>query len=97
MQTNFFGYLYCTKHALPHLKKNKGQIIVISSMSGEIGLPWRTAYCSSKFAVTGFFEALRSEIYETGLGITIVCPPTVRTIIKNQFIISLLYLRLIPP
>eukprot|EP01016_Furgasonia_blochmanni_P040510 TRINITY_DN5179_c0_g2_i3.p1 TRINITY_DN5179_c0_g2~~TRINITY_DN5179_c0_g2_i3.p1 ORF type:complete len:178 (+),score=24.66 TRINITY_DN5179_c0_g2_i3:248-781(+) len=79
--------MYCTKHALQPLKKNKGQIIVISSMSGEIGLPWRTAYCSSKFAVTGFFEALRSEVYDTGLGITIICPPTVDTPMRSNDIL----------
>jgi NAD(P)-dependent dehydrogenase (short-subunit alcohol dehydrogenase family) len=54
MDINFFGYLYCTKYALDHLKKSKGTIIVVSSVSGEMGLPYRTAYCASKFAVTGY-------------------------------------------
>jgi short-subunit dehydrogenase len=61
------------------LKKNVGQIIVLSSLSGEVGLPYRTAYCSSKFAVTGFFEALRIEQEEPHVSITIVCPPSVFT------------------
>jgi len=51
---------------------------VLSSLSGEIGLPYRTAYCSSKFAVTGFFEALRIELENKDIAITIVCPPSVR-------------------
>ncbi|CDJ60147.1 hypothetical protein, conserved [Eimeria maxima] len=75
---NFFGYVHCTKHALPHLKRSKGLIVVISSVSGEIGLPLRSAYCSSKFAVTGFFEALRMEL-EGQVDVTICCPPSVRT------------------
>lgn len=51
---------------------------MLSSLSGEIGLPYRTAYCSSKFAVTGFFEALRIELENKDIAITIVCPPSVR-------------------
>lgn len=61
METNFYGYLYPTKFALPYLKQSKGQIAVMSSYSGEVGLYNRTAYCASKFAVTGFFESLRME------------------------------------
>ena len=53
MAVNFFGYLYCTKYALPYLKHSKGTIAVIGSVSGELGFPLRTAYCASKFAVTG--------------------------------------------
>ena len=61
METNFIGYASITKFALDSLRKNKGQIIVINSMSGLIGLPFRTAYCASKYAVRGFFEALAIE------------------------------------
>lgn len=88
MQTNYFGYLYCSFYALPLLKQTKGQILVISSISGEIGLPYRTAYCASKFAVTGFFEALRSELNQDELAITIVCPPSVRTNLRNNSLIK---------
>lgn len=84
MKTNFFGYLYCTKYALPHLKKNKGQFIVLSSFSGEIGLPYRSAYCASKFAVTGFFESLRIEMDNHDVAITIICPPSVRTNLREN-------------
>lgn len=62
---------------MPHLNKSSGQIIVLSSLSGEIGLPYRTAYCSSKFAVTGFFESLRIEQDTPKVSITILCPPSV--------------------
>ena len=61
---------------MPYLKESHGQIVVMSSYSGEVGLIYRTAYCSSKFAVTGFFEALRMEIKDS-VAITIICPPTV--------------------
>lgn len=89
MQTNFYGYLYCTYYALPYLKQTKGQVLVISSVSGEIGLPFRTAYCASKFAVTGFFEALRSELDKYDVAITIVCPPSVKTNLRNNSIIKI--------
>eukprot|EP00916_Digyalum_oweni_P019341 GHVL01032185.1.p1 GENE.GHVL01032185.1~~GHVL01032185.1.p1 ORF type:complete len:266 (+),score=33.70 GHVL01032185.1:22-819(+) len=79
LQTNFFGYVACVKYAWPALKKSKGQIVVISSVSGELGLPHRSAYCASKFAVTGFFEALRTEHRDEDVAITVACPPSVKT------------------
>ncbi|EGR33394.1 short-chain dehydrogenase reductase sdr, putative [Ichthyophthirius multifiliis] len=77
MDTNFYGYVYPTRYALPYLVKTKGQIVVLSSLSGEIGLPYKSAYCSSKFAVTGFFESLRTELKDKSVDITIICPPSV--------------------
>lgn len=87
MKTNFFGYLYCTFYALNYLKESKGQILVVSSISGEIGLPFRTAYCASKFAVTGFFEALRTELDRDNVAITIVCPPSVKTKFRENSLV----------
>ncbi|EAR97259.1 enoyl-(acyl carrier) reductase (macronuclear) [Tetrahymena thermophila SB210] len=84
METNFYGCVYPTKYALPYLQKTKGQILVLSSLSGEIGLPFRTAYCSSKFAVTGFFESLRIELENKDIAITIVCPPSVKTNMRDH-------------
>jgi NAD(P)-dependent dehydrogenase (short-subunit alcohol dehydrogenase family) len=55
MKVNFYANVYLTKWALPILKKSNGKIVVISSLSGKFGLPSRTAYCASKFALTGFF------------------------------------------
>lgn len=89
LQTNFFGYLYCTFYAIKYLKETKGQILVISSISGEIGLPYRSAYCTSKFAVTGFFESLRSELNHDEIAITIVCPPSVRTNLRANSLVKL--------
>ncbi len=58
----------------------------MSSYSGEIGLIYRTAYCSSKFAVTGFFEALRMETAGS-IFITIICPPTVETNLRKNALV----------
>lgn len=55
----------------------------MSSYSGEIGLTYRTGYCASKFAVTGFFESLRMEL-EGALDITIICPVTVETSFREH-------------
>jgi len=85
MAVNFFGYLYCVKEAYPYLVASSGSLVAITSFSGEVGLPYRTAYCASKFAVTGFLEALRAEMdmlrkqHKKSFSITIVCPPTVNT------------------
>lgn len=61
MKTNFYSNVYLTKSALPILKKSNGGIVVISSLSGKFGLPMRSAYCASKFALNGFFESLKTE------------------------------------
>lgn len=61
MDVNLFGYVNMTRYTLPYLKQTKGQYVVISSISGIVALPLRTAYCASKFAVNGFFDALYLE------------------------------------
>ena len=58
IDVNYYGYLYCTYYAYPHLIASGGVLTAVTSMSGDIGLPLRTAYCASKFAVTGFLESL---------------------------------------
>jgi NAD(P)-dependent dehydrogenase (short-subunit alcohol dehydrogenase family) len=55
MRINFFTNVYLSRWALPLLKKSGGKIVVVSSLSGKFGLPSRSAYCASKFALTGFF------------------------------------------
>merc|ERR1712178_232895 len=75
MDVNFFGYVNMTKHALPHLKQSKGQIVVVSSVSGMMPLPLRASYNASKFAVNGFFDALHMEERDN-LSITLFCPGT---------------------
>lgn len=74
MDTNFFGMVYSTKYALPYLKETKGSIIGISSIAGYRGLPVRTGYSASKFAMNGFLEALRTELLHTGVHVLTACP-----------------------
>lgn len=74
MQVNFWGMVYCTKYALPHLLKTKGSVLGISSIAGYIGLPARTGYSASKSAMQGFLNALRSETRSNGLHVMIACP-----------------------
>lgn len=74
MDVNFWGTVYCTKYALPELLKSKGSVIGVSSIAGYHGLPGRTGYSASKFALNGFLEALRIENLKTGLHVLTVSP-----------------------
>ena len=74
MQINFWGTVYCTKYALPHLLKSKGSVVGVSSIAGYVGLPARTAYSASKYAMQGFLDSLRSENMKTGLHVLVACP-----------------------
>lgn len=74
MDVNFLGTVYCTKYALPHLLESKGSVIGVISIAGHVGLPGRTAYSASKFAVRGFLDALRSENTKTGLHVLVLAP-----------------------
>ena len=74
MDINFWGTVYATHAALPYLKKSRGGIIGISSIAGYRGLPVRTGYSASKFAMNGFLEALRTELLDTGVHVLIACP-----------------------
>jgi short-subunit dehydrogenase len=74
MDVNFWGTVYCTKYALPYVKQQKGAIVGISSVAGYRGLPGRTGYNASKFAMHGFLEALRTELLNTGVNVMWVCP-----------------------
>lgn len=74
MDTNFWGTVYCTKYALPHLLASRGTVVGISSIAGKKGLPGRTGYSASKFAMEGFLESLRTENLEKGLQVLVACP-----------------------
>jgi short-subunit dehydrogenase len=80
MELNFFSVVALTKAVLPYmLKRQVGHVVVISSISGKFGFPWRTAYAASKHAVQGFFESLRAEIYKDNVKVTIVSPGRIKT------------------
>ena len=74
MKVNYLGCVYPTHHALPHLKKSRGQIVVMSSLAGLTGVPTRTGYAASKHAVFGFFDSLRIELDGSGISVTMVAP-----------------------
>ena len=83
MDVNFWGAVYCTKFALPAIIKNKGTIVSVSSIAGFRGLPGRSGYSASKYALNGWMEALRTELLETGVNVMWVCPGFTSSNIRN--------------
>lgn len=74
MNVNFWGTVYCSKYALPHLLEAKGSLVGVISIAAYIGLPARSGYSASKFAVRGFLETIRVENLKTGLHVLIAAP-----------------------
>ena len=83
MDINFFGTVYCTKLALNSIIERKGTIVGVSSVAGYRGLPGRSGYSASKFAVNGWLEAVRTELLDTGVNVMWVCPGFTRSNIRN--------------
>jgi short-subunit dehydrogenase len=88
MDVNFWGTVYCTKYALPWLLQSKGSVAGISSIAGIHGLPGRTGYSASKFAMHGFLEALRIENLKKGLHVMIVAPGFTRSNIRKVALVA---------
>jgi NAD(P)-dependent dehydrogenase (short-subunit alcohol dehydrogenase family) len=88
MRVNYLGCVYLTFHALPHLKKSRGLIVVVSSLAGITGVPTRTGYAASKHAVIGFFDSLRVELLGSGVDITVAAP---------DFVVSEIHRRAVGP
>jgi short-subunit dehydrogenase len=84
MEVNYMGSVYCTRHALPHLKQSKGLIVGISSLAGRTGVPTRTGYSAAKHAMTGFFDSLRIELAGSGVDVTMIYPGFVATGIREN-------------
>jgi len=84
MRVNLWGAVWCTQAALPHLKAARGSIVAVSSLAGLVGVPGRTAYSATKFAMTGFFEALRAELKGAGVSVTTAYPGVVATRIRYR-------------
>jgi short-subunit dehydrogenase len=84
MRINHWGSVWCTHAALPHLTAAHGRIVAVSSLAGLVGVPGRTAYCATKFAMTGFFEALRTELKAAGVSVTLAYPGVVATEIRYR-------------
>lgn len=83
MDINFWGAVYCTKFALPFIIKQKGVVVGISSIAGHRGLPGRTGYSASKFALQGFLEALKTELLHTGAHVMWISPGFTSSNIRN--------------
>lgn len=83
MDINFWGTVYMSKYALPSILKSKGIIIGVSSIAGYRGLPARTGYSASKFAMQGFLESLRTELLHTGAHVMWVSPGFTASNIRN--------------
>ncbi len=74
MDINFYGSVYCTKYALDSLIERKGTIVGVSSIAGYRGLPGRSGYSASKFALQGWLESIKTEMMAEGVHVMWVCP-----------------------
>jgi NAD(P)-dependent dehydrogenase (short-subunit alcohol dehydrogenase family) len=84
MRVNYFGAVYCTFHALPHLKRTRGRLVGVSSLTGKTGVPTRTGYAASKHAMAGFFDSLRIELADDGVSVTMIYPGFVATGVRRH-------------
>lgn len=82
MDVNFWGTVYCTKFALPYIQQSKGAIVAVSSIGGFHGLPGRTAYSASKFAIHGFMESIRTENMKKGVHVLVLAASFTATNIR---------------
>jgi short-subunit dehydrogenase len=83
MDVNFWGTVYCTKYALPEIINTKGSVVGVSSIAGYKGLPGRTGYSASKFAMNGFLDSLRVENLKNGVHVMTACPGFTASNIRN--------------
>ena len=83
MDVNFWGTVYCTKYALPWLLRSRGSVVGVISIAGFAGLPGRTGYSSSKYAVRGFLDTLRIEHLYDGLHVMVFAPGFTASNVRN--------------
>lgn len=88
MDVNFWGTVHCTKYALPYLIRSKGSLVGVSSVAGFHGLPGRTGYSASKFAMHGFLETIRIENLKNGLHVMIIAPGFTATDIRKHALMA---------
>ena len=80
MEVNFFGAVQLTKAVLPTMiDRQEGHIVAVSSLAGKFGTPLRSSYAASKHALHGWFDSLRVEAHDDGIGVTLACPGFVKT------------------
>ena len=83
MDVNFFGSVFCTRYALSSIIESKGTIVGVSSIAGYRGLPGRSGYSASKFALQGWLEAIKTELIHDGVHVMWVCPGFTTSNIRN--------------
>lgn len=84
-EVDVFGQIALTKALLPVMvEQGHGHFAVTSSISGKIGVPFRTGYCAAKHAMMGFFDALRTEVHHHGIKVTTITPGYIRTPISSN-------------
>ena len=89
MEVDYFGTLALTKALLPHFVEQKsGQFVVVTSLMGLFSSPLRSGYCGAKHALHGFFESLRAEHHDDGVGVTMVCPGFIHTNISLNAVVG---------
>jgi short-subunit dehydrogenase len=88
MDVNFWGTVYCTKYALPYLLKSKGSLVGVISVGGYVGLPGRSGYSASKFAMRGFLDSVRIENRRSGLHVLIAAPGFTTSEIRKHALVA---------
>ena len=89
VRTNVLGAMYVISAVLgPMLRQRRGHIINVASIAGWRGLPYMSVYCASKFALVGLTEALRAELYGSGVTLTAFCPGGVDTPMAQKVLTS---------
>jgi len=83
-EVNYYGSVYCTHYALPHLLRTGGRIVGISSLTGKTGVPTRSFYAATKHAMAGFFDSLRIELADTGVSVTMIYPGFVESEVRER-------------
>ena len=87
MEVNFFGAVQLTKAVLPLMQeRGQGHVAVVSSVAGKFGAPSLSTYCASKHAIQGWFDSMRAEVHDDGIGVTLACPGFVQTSIASNMI-----------
>ncbi len=86
MRVNFFGTMYATYYAIPHIRKTRGSLIAVSSLTGLRGIPSYAIYSASKFAIQGLYDALRLELGRFGVHVGVISPGFVDTPLRDRVI-----------
>jgi NAD(P)-dependent dehydrogenase (short-subunit alcohol dehydrogenase family) len=84
VRVNFFGTLYATYFAVPHVRRTHGSLVAISSLTGKRGIPSYAVYGASKFAIQGLYESLRLELARDGVHVGVVSPGFVDTPLRER-------------